>query len=225
MNDIAIPDDVVFEPIGDSSTNSFSGRFDGQGFSITNLRVQGTPGKPVGLFGHLTLAYENSVQNLRLQLAESKDGVEAISQGSYAGALAGVIFGRSSSYSIKDVAVEGPGKVQALGTGGSNDSFTDMLCAGALAGAFTNNGIVEQVQSNVDVTAESSDSSVIQVTSGGLIGCASSLTLKSSSSTGVITAQVSDEISGGVRARRAFGMVHLGCGAAELRFGRCDSTE
>ncbi len=83
-----------WEPVGASSSSSFSGTLDGAGFVIRNLTVNRPGSSYQGLFGYLSNA---TVQNLRLEHA-------SVQGGNYTGGLAGYA---SSVARIDNVRVDG----------------------------------------------------------------------------------------------------------------------
>lgn len=132
-----------FSPIG-LSGDSFTGTFNGQGYTISNLTMDRSEyqddgsHKNIGLFGIM----HGTVKNLKLTNVDIKGGRSV-------GALAGGAYGTIDSCSVS-------GTVVAEGTGSSGGSV------GGLVGSATNCNI-KNSSSAVEVTAEYTGA-------GGLVG-------------------------------------------------------
>ncbi len=113
MNDIALTAD--FEPIGSTSA-PFSGIFDGNGKTISNLKITKSGENNVGFFrllgGSATTTAE--VSNLTLVLADGNENNPSIQGGSYTGAVAGQGYGSVVGVGVVGGAVKGVNDVGGL---------------------------------------------------------------------------------------------------------------
>ena len=173
-NDIDLMN-INWTPIG-SSTTPFSGTFDGQGYSISNLVVNGGSNSNIGLFGMTT---NGEIKNFTLENADVSGRLNV-------GAVAGTPY--TSKYSnitiTGDVKVEGYAYVGALGGKNAYANITDITIdvtedsyvkaesenyrtyVGGLVGFMGEGGhTVSNVTSNIDVYG-----STIDV--GGIVGMA-----------------------------------------------------
>ncbi len=95
-NDITAPTGASFHPIGGKPQKAFSGGFDGDGHTISNLAIQGLGGgNGLGLIG---VAATVTVQNLRISNLTVNGSMPF-----YAGALVG--YGPSGSYGISNSSI------------------------------------------------------------------------------------------------------------------------
>ena len=148
-----------FAPIGDGSTNYFSGTFDGIGHTITSLYINRYDSYYVGLFGYT--GNSSTIRNVNLSNSN-------ITGAFYVGTLVGYNSG-SISYSYSSGAVTGVNEIGGLvgdnNGGGINYSYstgavTGTSDVGGLAGA--NNG---KIDSTYSTGAVSGTANV-----GGLLG-------------------------------------------------------
>lgn len=139
MNDIDLKG-IDWETIGAWGGNSFTGTFDGNGYTIKNLTIDDTTREGLGLFG--VAAYGAIIKNLGMENTEIKAKGKV-------GSLAGVIMGEvviENSYSIS-------GTISCSESG-----------AGGLIGIYSGNCItVENCYTDIDVTAGA-------MNAGGIIG-------------------------------------------------------
>jgi hypothetical protein len=138
-NDIALTD--VWTPIG-NSTQSFSGTFDGQGYTISNLSVNG--GDYAGLFGYV--GANGQIKNLNVIAANIKTAIGGTTA-RYAGGLVGYY---SSSKPIENCSAKADSIISTGGTGNTaGEGYGDGLVGyasgngygGGLVGYASGNGI------------------------------------------------------------------------------------
>ena len=185
-----------FVYLGTSSSEAFSGSFDGDGHTISNLTINAGSNSYVGLFGYST----GTITNIGL--------IDSYVEGSYyVGALAGYSTGDiSNSYATGSVTGEGNvgGLVGGMENADISKSYADMTVnasdstAGGLVGLYINGTISESYASG-DVT---SDYEV-----GGLVGSTDDLTIINSYASGSVTATDYDGYAGGLVGTFADGSV------------------
>ncbi|MGN0443692.1 MAG: Ig-like domain-containing protein [Acutalibacteraceae bacterium] len=157
-NDITVTA-AHWTPIGANGTSAFAGTFDGDGHTISGIRLSNNFYDHIGLFGYNT----GTIKNLN---------VEAVIEGvTYAGALAaynsGMIQNCSSSGTVTNTTSNYSGGLVAYNTGRielSNSSATvgsSGNIAGGLVGMNYNTGVVQYSYASGDVTGRFA---------GGLIG-------------------------------------------------------
>ena len=193
-------------PIGDSYSNSFTGSFDGGGFTISNLYVSVSAADTVyaGLFG--VTGRDSKVQNLGIvdvYVKAEGTGRNYVYAGGLVGGNNSTI---SNSYAIGTVTAEGTGggAVLAGGLTGSIDfggSITNSYATGqvtatstgsgrVLAGGLTGNNDISGTISNSyatgAVTATGTGNSYVHA--GGLVGQNYGSTVSNSYATGQVTA-------------------------------------
>ncbi|MDR1753342.1 MAG: Ig-like domain-containing protein [Eubacterium sp.] len=134
-SDITFPANHVFQPIGESGTyKTFSGVFDGNGYTIHNLNVSGT--SRVGLFGQTNTA---TIQNLKINGGR----VFASGTGTYSGALVG--YAQNTLYITNcEVYVNVEGKQYAGGLVGygQHTEIRDCTFTGSVSGTSNVGGII-----------------------------------------------------------------------------------
>ena len=164
-----------FTPIGDSFFNSFTGTFEGNGFTISNLYVNinenATNDTYAGLFGSVN---NGTVRNLGLLDAYIK-GTNTNTNISIGRVYAGGLVGFSSSSTIQNCYVTG----NVTGTGTSSPNVN----AGGLVG-FNSDGTVTNSYATGTVSGTGSGN----VNTGGLVG-SSAGTVTNSYATGTVTAE------------------------------------
>ncbi len=164
MNDIALT--ANFEPMGSAET-PFTGIFDGNGKTISNLKIRKPSGDNIGFFGGLgtSQAPNAEIRDLILVLADGDASNPSIEGDQAVGALVGFSLGQ-----IKRVAVLG----------------------GTVKGTISVGGVVGTVHRNTATTTQSyATASVIGTLSnsyaGGLIGHNYLGTVSDSYATGTVT--------------------------------------
>ena len=159
-----------FTPLGNAESGTFSGIFDGNGFTISNLNV--FSGKFAGLFG----CNEGTIKNVKLS------GIYVYGTRYIGGVVGqnttlGLVF--NCSVSSGDIeADDGINEIYAGGIIGYNEGFVE--------GTFSNNANLKISNSNNDAIA------------GGIIGqnnSAYSLTINNSKNTGNVSSSSSSSVS------------------------------
>ena len=133
-----------WQPIN-SKSNSFSGKFNGNGHKVSGLWINRPSTNYVGLFGY---AYGSEIRNIGVEIDDSKGGVKG---GSYVGGLVGSNYDGTVSNSYAT------GSVTGTGTGSSS------IYVGGLVGS--NYGTISNSYATGSVTGTGNYSSV-----GGLVG-------------------------------------------------------
>ena len=178
---------ALFTPLGNIDTGAFSGSFDGNGHTISNLKIDA--GKYAGLFG----CNEGTIKNVKIKNADV-----------YGSRYVGGIVGENMDTGlIASCSVES-GKIYA-DTGVSN-LYVGGICgsnSGKFEGRFYNGaqvdspdyagGIVAYSSSEISLTADNSGNITGDDAAGGLVGCAySSVNISESSNIGKIRASYAD---------------------------------
>lgn len=179
---------VDFTPIGNATSGAFSGSFDGNGFTISNLSV--FSGKYAGLFG----CNEGTIKNVKLS--------DIFVYGTrYVGGVVGhnTSLGTLENCKVLSGDVESDGGLNAVNVGGicgyNEGFFEKMFYNGAeITVDFTSNigGIIGYNNTELFLTAENTAKVSSLVNSsyvGGLVGKSSSIIISNSKNGG--------EISGG----------------------------
>lgn len=173
-------------PIG-TFANPFMGDFDGQGHTISNLKI--TSGQNVGLFGQITINsgknYLPGIFNLTLNnVTINADGSGAFVGNSYVTSLNAGNGGCLLLSNLKltgDVKIEGKDVGGVIGTAWTNfqivgNNITVDVNAGSyvkgtgtIGGVFASapHGHLNYITSNINVIASGAE-----VTAGGIVGCA-----------------------------------------------------
>lgn len=142
--DIDLKDEENWTPIGNNQ-KQFRGNFDGQGHTISNLKISSTV-SDVGLFG---VVMENTIKNLTI-----KDAEVTVTGGYYAGILIGYT---NTKITIDNCHVTGNSSVTAVGS----------QHVGGLIGYVSQNITMSRCSSNANVTADSYMGGLIGFISGG----------------------------------------------------------
>jgi hypothetical protein len=127
------PDGLGWKPIAKNYINSFSGNFDGGGYTISNFWIDYDSDPHVGFFGHTTDAV---IRNLNLVLAEGRSVKGKLS--------AGVLMGFQSGEGglVENVTVTGD--VQVV-----ENSTSSPMAGGLIGGSY---GTVKNSSASVSVT-------------------------------------------------------------------------
>lgn len=153
MNDITLTNDFV--PIGYNATSSlwtgFGGSFDGQGYTIYGLNLQGTDYANAGLFYSLNNGAR--VSNINISGAVISGGYD------YVGVLAGVANGEISGVRITNANI----------TNTRSNGVTGGL-VGSLTGSNSRVTISYVDNSTITIGATNDNSANINATVGGLVG-------------------------------------------------------
>lgn len=161
---------VEFLPVG-TAENPFTGNFDGNGFSISNLVIQ-SAGDYAGFFGVTSNAKIKGVTLNHVTIIGND----------YVGSLAGYITGERKSVSdcvVTDSAVSGANFTGGL-IGATDDSST------------VSSTIIQNVKVNASVQATGNKAGgIIGYIKGGIYGCTSEGSLKGADCTGGIAGQSS----------------------------------
>ena len=186
-------------PIGGNGVSNFEGIFDGQGYTISNLKISGTNDEDLGLFGYSTGTIKNltvtgnieGTADLGLIVGENAGVVENChTEGTVEGATIGGIVGRNTSTGIITGCTS-----SANMTGKTHD-------AGGVAGYNAGTVIYCGAAGNV-----SGSSNYI----GGLVGINEEGTVKYSYAQGKVTSTGNQK--GGLVGRNYYGMIRF-CYAA-----------
>ena len=135
-----------FSPIGNNSTTSFTGSYDGKNFKISNLYINRTVNN-IGFFGWVSTPC--SIKNVNI-----KDASISVTNGNYIGSLVGTF----DSGTITDCTASGT--VTATTSNGS--SF------GGFVGIIRTSGVIESSSSSVIVNVISSSQDNANI--GGFVG-------------------------------------------------------
>ena len=169
--------DVGWQPIGDFSSMPFSATFDGNGHTISNLMINRTSTRFVGLFGYTRTTAK--IKNLSL-LDVDISGLSRV--GSLVGRNDGTI---TNSYAIGTVS----GRFETGGLVGLNQggSITNSHAMGAVSGHFDIGGLVGQ-NDNGSITHSYATAEVKGSTNrvGGLAGRNTNGTIMSGYATGSV---------------------------------------
>ena len=154
-------DDTGWQPIGDSASMSFNTTFEGNGYTISNLMINRTSTRFVGLFGYTGTGAE--IDNLGLSSVNIK---AADTVGGLVGYHNGTI---TNSYAGGDVS----GRFDTGGLVGfnSNGNITNSHAMGTVSGRFDIGGLVGvNQQGNITSSYATSSVSGISTRVGGLVG-------------------------------------------------------
>ena len=182
MNDIDLSG-YNWEAVGVDDVNPFTGELNGNGYVISNLKIN----KPIedyqGLFGAVM---GGTLKNIALENVD-------VTGGGYVGALAGAIQGDiTNSYSMGSVSgdVSVGGLVGYIDTGSINDSYS----TSSVTGVGIVGGLVGLVQGNI-INSYSKGSVMGNAAVGGLAGGILQGDITNSYSTGSVTG---DTVVGGL---------------------------
>lgn len=141
--DMGEPNQAAYNIIGIDRTQSFSGLFDGNGHTISNLNLESIRDRNTGLFGYVG----GEVRNLKLVRPT------VLAQGSEVGALAGYLdSGTIADCSVKGADVSGDDDIGGL-VGTSTGRIINCSSTGSVAGDTYVGGLVGLV---VDSTVNTS---------------------------------------------------------------------
>ncbi len=132
---------IPWTPIG-TSTQPFSGTFDGNGHTISNLKINTTQNY-VGLFGYVS---GGRLKNINI------DNVDIVSTGSYVGALAGYVIDKATNINcvIENCSVTGTGSVKGNANIGGLVGYAGAL-ANPITGSYTECAVVGTATTNTYV--------------------------------------------------------------------------
>jgi len=176
MHDISLSDYSDWTPIG-SSSNHFTGTFDGGGHTISNLTINSPAENYQGLFGYS----EGTITNIAVIGCN-------ISGNQYTGGLAGYSSGTiTNSYATGTVTGSG---FYTGGLVGMNNlgTITNSYSTGTVTGsAWYTGGLVGVNDSGSIISSYATGSVTGTICTGGLAGYNSTGTVKKSYSTGSVT--------------------------------------
>jgi len=179
--------DATWTPIGDNS-NPFTGSLDGNGHSISKLKIRASGGD-VGLFGYINVSADNiAVQNLQLvevDIQGNTDNPNSV----YAGAVAGRLYG---------------GTIQGCAVFGeifSNRSVSQSY-AGGIVGEMNTAGIIQNCYISGTISALGNSYTY----AGGIAG-RSFGSIQNCYATGAVSADESNSSAGGIAGRSANGSI------------------
>ena len=171
--DIDLSSITNWQPIGDSSTNKFTGSFDGNGHTISGLNSSGY--QYAGLFGYVEGA---SISNIGVLIGTISSTTTATYSNSHAGGLVGRAFRSQISNSYVDVA------------GNISSTSSSKSYAGGLVGRATDDSQISnsyaEVAGNISSTSSTSYA-------GGLVG--SVVSSQVNNSYGIVLGDVSSTAS------------------------------
>ena len=150
MNDIVLEGE--FTPLSTDYSNRFSGVFDGNGYTISNLTINESKESLLGLFGFNS----GTIKNLNVKTSEK--GINCTHTGGY---YVGIIVGYNYYGEISDCNVSGNISV----TGNGNQITASIVYAGGIAG-YDEGG----KYNNVSVDADISAFAYSRTFSGGIVG-------------------------------------------------------
>ena len=175
-----------FIPIGSSFNNAFTGFFDGQGYTISNLTINRTTEPYIGLFGYIVNA---TIQNVKLTNVNVKGNI-------HVGSLVGIAFSNNRIYNCSatgavtntnlwdgtHVYVGGlVGTINVATNIINSYATTNVTAVGSLVG-----GLVGYAEDNSIIINSYATGNVTSVQSwiGGLVGAIKKATISSSYATG-----------------------------------------
>jgi filamentous hemagglutinin family protein len=178
--DLSLTGTNNWTPIGDYPTNNFTGKFDGLGHTISNLKINNTGRDNVGLFGYINGA---TIKNIGVVDV-------AITGGWYVGGLVGHSNGSTIENSYATGAVSGTFIVGGLVGNNVTSTITNSYATGAVTGTGTDESVGGLVGSNARSIIENSYatgavSGAAHV--GGLVGDTVNSTITSSYATGEVS--------------------------------------
>jgi hypothetical protein len=202
-------------PIGISTSERFSGTYDGDGYSINGLNINRPSSDRQGLFG---VVFEASIVNVNINdayvLANRFVGLlsgtlrdsnvmncsssgTVIAMNNYCGGLLGSVYNSSVTNSYSAVNVNGNHCVGGLIGESFSSSINDCFSTGFVSGNHSIGGLIGWLRADSFVENCSSNSNVNGSTDiGGFVGNNSSSTVTSSSSSGSVNS--TDSYAGGL---------------------------
>jgi filamentous hemagglutinin family protein len=221
-----------FSPVGATVTPGFTGTFDGQGHTITNLTIIETTQNPqslqyvdqetdgaVGLFGFVGSA--GTLQNVNLANVNVTGG-NGMEVGALAGDMAGTVVNASSSGHVTVGALDSEEGSDARGGGligelegtlqTSSSSATVTGGSGALVGGLVGEAMGPSADVNAVATGSFATGNVVGgagSTAGGFVGFGSDFTVSYSYATGSVTqTSAADNWAGGFAGGLEFSTVN-----------------
>jgi hypothetical protein len=174
-----------YSPIGNYD-NKFDGSFDGKGYSISNLKVDGRGFNYVGLFGYIDA--NAKVQNVKFT------NPAITGQGNYVAVLSGVSDGTISNITIENVSLVTSGNLTAGITAFGNGSISDInINGGTISGQGSVGGVVGQFYGNLTNCAVKANlylTGYISATYFDLGGIAGALSTKNYDQEGVVKSKM-----------------------------------
>ena len=168
-----------WQPIGDSSSNAFTGKFEGNGFTISNLKINRSDTGNVGLFG--TVEQEAEITNVGLL------GVDIMGD-NFVGSLVGWNSGSTITNSYVTGSVSGFGdNVGGLVGWNSSGTITNSYATGFVLGSGSSvGGLVGENSGTITNSYAKGSVAGSGDSVGGLVGGNSSGTITNSYATGFV---------------------------------------
>lgn len=185
IDHIDLKDFPEWEPIGDSYSDYFAGSYDGDGYTISNLKIRADSGSQgAGLFG---LVFDATFKDIHLRDVDV-DGLN------YVGALVGYAIDSSEISTTSAVGGIVKGEISVGGLIGATssgfvlkESITRLkVIAGGGEGSFGAGGLVGKGQGELVENCYSESDVEAPYTAGGIVG-ESTGNVKNSYSSGVIS--------------------------------------
>jgi energy-converting hydrogenase Eha subunit F len=168
-----------WQPIGSNNSNSFQGKFNGNGHKVFGLWIDRPSQSYIGLFGY---AYKAEIRNIGVEIDDSKGEVRG---GDFVGGLVGGGYGIiiSNSYATGNVTGNGDSYGYVGGLAGYGDTISDSYATGNVTG----NGYVGGLAGSGIIISNSYATG--SVTGNGYVGglAGSSGTISDSYATGNVT--------------------------------------
>jgi hypothetical protein len=196
--DIDLSGYANWEPIGDEA-HPFTGKFNGNGYTITGLTFTSSSAKHVGFFGYIRGA---RIENLRVEVVNNSP--VSLSQNAIDQSF-GIIAGYANGARLSKITV-----LSALGApleirrSGYNGAYACNLYVGGLVGylhggALTSSASIERSASLITLDAKNTDCGFHAVYVGGIAGHSEYFTsVDNSYSTGAISANGNPAVAGGI---------------------------
>jgi hypothetical protein len=179
--DIDLVSYASWTPIGNESER-FKGSIDGNGYKITNLRIQNNNNHYLGLFGYIDTG--SKVTNMRLENVNIK------ADSYYIGAIAGSSSGSINNSYVTGATINGSEYIGGIVGESQNASITNSYVIGSLTGNYYVGGLVGYgylgVVSDSYASGSVTMSNLYSNYAGGLIGNSYFVTITNSYATGTV---------------------------------------
>ncbi len=177
-------DGTGWQPIGISSSKAFTGNFDGNGHTITGLKINIASSSTIyaGLFGYVEYA---EIKNLGM--IDSEIQAETTSGTVYAGSIVG------SACETTITGCYSTGSVTATST----PTGSAKSCAGGIAGNAFSDTTITNCYNTCSVRAASISTDSAKSYAGGIVGNTSRVTISNCYNTGIVTAEATSSSSTG----------------------------
>lgn len=181
MNDIDMTDDVAeggdwdigygWAPICEDASTAFTGCFDGQGYTITGLRIADPVSGCTGLFGYLNGATVKNVTLDQVNIVSARENVGALAGYATSSNISGITVSHASVTSTGTYTGGIVGRLN--GSQSAHSTIRAGSFHGTVSGGASVGGIVGYMGIYTDVSECYANGSVIGTTNvGGIVGCA-----------------------------------------------------